>query len=58
MTVAEAFEKERASLLLLPEAPYPVYDRKPVYVSKTPYVRFDLNDYSSAAQSCWQVTFN
>ncbi len=46
MTVAEAFEKERASLLSLPDVPYPVYDRKPVYVRKTPYVRFDLNDYS------------
>jgi transposase len=46
MTVAEAFEKEKPVLLLLPEAPYPVYDRKPVYVGKTPYVRFDLNDYS------------
>jgi hypothetical protein len=45
-TVAEAFEKERGSLLSLPETPFPVYERKPVQAGKTPYVRFDLNDYS------------
>lgn len=46
LTVHEAFEKELPSLLPLPATPYPVYDRKPVQVGKTPYVRFDLNDYS------------
>lgn len=46
ITVAEAFEKERESLLPLPEAPYPVYERKLVKAGKTPYVRFDLNDYT------------
>jgi transposase len=45
-TVAEAFEKERDSLLSLPAAPFPVYERKPVQAGKMPYVRFDLNDYS------------
>ncbi len=45
-TVAEAFEKERSSLLALPSSPFPVYERKPVQAGKTPYVRFDLNDYS------------
>jgi transposase len=45
-TVAEAFEKERNSLLALPATPFPVYERKPVQAGKTPYVRFDLNDYS------------
>ena len=45
-TVAEAFEKERGSLLALPDTPFPVYERKPVQAGKTPYVRFDLNDYS------------
>ena len=45
-TVAEAFRKEQGLLLPLPEAPYPVYERKPVQAGKTPYVRFDLNDYS------------
>jgi transposase len=45
-TVAEALEKERSSLLPLPATPFPVYERKPVQAGKTPYVRFDLNDYS------------
>lgn len=45
-TVAEAFKQEQGSLLALPAAPYPVYDRKPVQAGKVPYVRFDLNDYS------------
>lgn len=45
-TVVEAFGKERSSLLPLPAAPYPVYERKPVQAGKIPYVRFDLNDYS------------
>jgi transposase len=45
-TVNEAFQKERESLLALPQSPYPVYDRKAVQVGKTPYIRFDLNDYS------------
>jgi transposase len=46
MTVAEAFDQERDSLLPLPATPFPVYERKPVQAGKTPYVRFDLNDYS------------
>jgi hypothetical protein len=46
MTVAEAFEKERTTLLSLPEAPFPVYDRKVVEVGKTPFIRFESNDYS------------
>ena len=46
MTVQQAFEAERASLLVLPEHAYPVDERVLVRVGKTPYVRFDLNDYS------------
>lgn len=46
ITVAQAFEKEKLVMLPLPDATYPVYDRKPVYARKTPYIRFDLNDYS------------
>lgn len=46
ITVMEAFEQEKPLLLALPDDPYPVYDRIPVRVGKTPYVRFDLNDYS------------
>lgn len=46
MTVAQAFELEKPNLLNLPENPFPVYERVSVRVGKTPYVRFDLNDYS------------
>ena len=46
LTVLEAFEKEKASLIVLPGDPYPSFERKDVQVGKTPYVRFDLNDYS------------
>lgn len=45
-TVHQAFETEHASLLALPEHDYPVSERLEVQVGKTPYVRFDLNDYS------------
>jgi hypothetical protein len=30
----------------LPDNPYPLYERHGVIARKTPYVRFDLNDYS------------
>lgn len=46
ITVAEAFATELPSMLQLPHAPYPVYERKKVHVGKTPYVRFGGNDYS------------
>jgi transposase len=46
LSVREAFETERASLMALPEHAYPVGERVAVQVGKTPYVRFDLNDYS------------
>ena len=36
----------RAQLLTLPENPYPLIERVAVNAGKTPYVRFDLNDYS------------
>jgi len=45
-TVRQAFEAERASLLACPEHEYPLGERMAVAVGKTPYVRFDLNDYS------------
>jgi transposase len=50
MTVTEAFRKEQPCMLSLPENSYPVYDRTPVQVGKTPYVRFDGNDYSVPAR--------
>jgi transposase len=45
-TVREAFAEEAPRLLALPDNPYPLYERIPVIARKTPYVRFDLNDYS------------
>ena len=42
----EAFEAERASLLALPVREFALGERLAVEVGKTPYVRFDLNDYS------------
>ncbi len=45
-TRRDAFEEERASLLAPPANPFPAHERLEVEVGKTPYVRFDLNDYS------------
>jgi len=46
LTVRAAWEKERPLLLPLREPPYPTDERVEVRVGKTPYVRFDKNDYS------------
>lgn len=46
MTVGEAFEQERPSLLSLPDNRWPTDERVDVNVGKTPFVRFDKNDYS------------
>jgi transposase len=45
-TVREVFAEERGMLLALPNNPYPTEERVVVEVGKTPYARFDLNDYS------------
>ena len=45
-TVREAFAEEKPHLRGLPDNPYPIFERKGVCAHKTPYVRFDLNDYS------------
>ena len=45
-TVREAFVQEQPRLLALPDNPYPLEERLEVSVGKTPYARFDLNDYS------------
>jgi transposase len=45
-TVRQAFEDERGVLLPLHSEPFPAHERLEVEVGKTPYVRFDLNDYS------------
>ena len=45
-TVQQAFLQEREILMALPEHDYALAERVQVKVAKTPYVRFDLNDYS------------
>jgi transposase len=45
-TVGEVFEAEKPYLLCLPDNPFPAEDRVETQVARTPYVRFDLNDYS------------
>src|SRR6202790_1990031 len=45
-TVREVFAEERFRLLALPDNPAPLLEHVAVSVGKTPYVRFDLNDYS------------
>jgi len=46
LTVRQAAQAEQPSLMQLPEHDYPVAERLEVHAGKTPYVRFDLNDYS------------
>jgi len=45
-TVADAFLDERPKMLELPGDEFPVEERVEVRVGKTPYARFDKNDYS------------
>ena len=45
-SVREVFNQEQALLLALPDNPFPTLERVEVHAGKTPYVRFDLNDYS------------
>ena len=45
-TVRDVFAEEKARLLPLPDNPAPLLEQVAVSVGKTPYVRFDLNDYS------------
>ena len=46
MSVREAFATEQPRLLALPENAYPTDEQLEVTAGKTPYIRFDLNDYS------------
>ena len=46
MTCEQAFQNERPKMLELPGDDFPVEERVEVSVGKTPYVRFDKNDYS------------
>ncbi len=49
--VFEVFEKERGHLLPLPDNPFECEERVDVAIGKTPYIRFDLNDYSVPHQN-------
>ena len=46
IAVREAFAQEAPKLMASPEEPYPLLERAEVKAGKTPYVRFDGNDYS------------
>lgn len=46
LTVEQAFGQERPHLLTLPDTPFTTDEVVIVRTGKTPYVRFDLNDYS------------
>jgi hypothetical protein len=45
-SVKEAFLQEQPSLLALPDNPFDTRERLELRARKTPYIRFDLNDYS------------
>lgn len=45
-TVREAYLEEKPRLLALPATAFPAEEKVVVHVGKTPYARFDLNDYS------------
>ena len=45
-TVRDAFAEERPRLLALPHDPFPTEERVEARIGKTPYARFDKNDYS------------
>jgi transposase len=45
-TVGAVFADEASRLLALPDNPAPLLEQAAVSAGKTPYVRFDLNDYS------------
>jgi len=46
LRVGEAFAQEQPRLITLPENPFVTDEIVPVSIGKTPYARFDLNDYS------------
>ena len=45
-SVAEVFAEERSHLIALPDNPFPCEERVEVQAGKSPYIRFDGNDYS------------
>jgi len=46
LTVGEAFNQEQPTLFPLPDDAFPTREQVEVSARKTPYIRFDLNDYS------------
>jgi hypothetical protein len=44
--VGAVFAEEQPRLIGLPDTPFPTEERTEVKAGKTPYVRFDLNDYT------------
>jgi hypothetical protein len=46
ISVQTVFIKEQPMLIKLPDNPFPTEERIEVSVGKTPYIRFDYNDYS------------
>jgi transposase len=46
LSVKEAFEIDKENLLPLPPDTFPAEERREVVVGKTPYIRFDCNDYT------------
>jgi hypothetical protein len=44
--VRDVFAEEQSKLLPLPDDQFPAHERVEVEIGKTPYARFDLNDYS------------
>ncbi len=46
LRVREAFAQEQSQLIPLPDNPFVADEVAAVHVGKTPYARFDLNDYS------------
>ena len=46
ISVRAAFAQEQPKLLALPDNPFPTDERQEVSAGKTPYVRFDRNDYT------------
>jgi transposase len=45
-TVREVFDEEQGALMALPDQPFAAAETLAVSIGKTPFVRFDLNDYS------------
>ncbi|HAT1959263.1 TPA: IS21 family transposase [Legionella pneumophila subsp. pneumophila] len=44
--VDDAYQEEQSRLVACPDNPFPVDETECVHIGKTPYARFDMNDYS------------